>query len=110
MRDALEKNPNMSQSQAEQLIDRCMKLLFYRDARSLNKVNFLYVHWFLQQEFGSHNNNTNKNYILVRTQMKITFSHDNSSDKKYMTSVHTCVISNWPSAQMFSFSGICDGI
>ncbi|KAK3760729.1 hypothetical protein RRG08_009364 [Elysia crispata] len=37
IRDAMEKNPTMTQDEAVALIDRCMKLLFYRDARSLNK-------------------------------------------------------------------------
>ena len=39
MRDAVEKNKKMEEKQAVELIDRCMKLLFYRDARSLNKVS-----------------------------------------------------------------------
>ncbi|XP_064645368.1 proteasome subunit beta type-4-like [Lineus longissimus] len=37
MRDAVEKNPNMSEAEALKLIDDCMKVLFYRDARSFNK-------------------------------------------------------------------------
>ncbi|XP_041351774.1 proteasome subunit beta type-4-like [Gigantopelta aegis] len=43
MRDELARNPNMSQAQAEQVIDRCLKLLFYRDARSLNKYQVAIV-------------------------------------------------------------------
>ena len=35
----MEKNKKMEEKQAVELIDRCMKLLFYRDARSLNKVS-----------------------------------------------------------------------
>ena len=38
MRDAYEKNSNMSEAEARALLDRCMKVLFYRDARSFNKV------------------------------------------------------------------------
>lgn len=38
LRSALEKNPNMSQADALETISKCMKVLFYRDARSLNKV------------------------------------------------------------------------
>lgn len=37
MRDAVEKNPNMTEAQALKLIDDCMKVLFYRDARAFNK-------------------------------------------------------------------------
>ncbi|CAL1539198.1 unnamed protein product [Lymnaea stagnalis] len=37
IRDALEKKPDMALEDALRLIDRCMKLLFYRDARALNK-------------------------------------------------------------------------
>ena len=39
LRDAMEKNPNMTSTEAVEAIDRCMKVLFYRDARSLNKVS-----------------------------------------------------------------------
>ena len=38
LRDAFEKNPSMSLDQARQVITRCLQVLFYRDARSLNKV------------------------------------------------------------------------
>ena len=38
MRNAIEKNPNMSEADALALLDRCLKVLYYRDARSLNKV------------------------------------------------------------------------
>jgi len=37
LRDAFEKNPSMSLDQARQVITRCLQVLFYRDARSLNK-------------------------------------------------------------------------
>ncbi|XP_031572315.1 proteasome subunit beta type-4-like [Actinia tenebrosa] len=37
LRDAFEKNPNMSLEQAKHVIIECLKVLFYRDARSLNK-------------------------------------------------------------------------
>lgn len=39
LRDAFEKNPNMSKEEARELIQRCMRVLFYRDCRSLNKVS-----------------------------------------------------------------------
>lgn len=39
MRDALEKNPDMSEEEAKAVIMRCMKVLHYRDARSLNRVS-----------------------------------------------------------------------
>lgn len=38
MRSAYEENPNMTQEEAVQLIEKCLKVLFYRDARSLNRV------------------------------------------------------------------------
>ena len=38
LRDAFEKNPGMSLDQARQVIVNCLRVLFYRDARSLNKV------------------------------------------------------------------------
>nr|KAG5695371.1 hypothetical protein BaRGS_033584 [Batillaria attramentaria] len=37
LRDAYEKNKKMDEKQAMELMEKCMKLLFYRDARSLNK-------------------------------------------------------------------------
>ena len=38
MRDAYEKNPAMSRDEAKDLLERCLKVLFYRDCRALNKV------------------------------------------------------------------------
>ena len=38
MRDAYEKNPAMSRDEARDLLERCLKVLFYRDCRALNKV------------------------------------------------------------------------
>ena len=38
MRDAVEKNRDMTESDAKQILDRCLKVLYYRDARSWNKV------------------------------------------------------------------------
>jgi len=43
IRDYKEKNPNISEAQAVALIDRCMKLLYYRDARSLNKYQMAVI-------------------------------------------------------------------
>ncbi|KAJ8951224.1 hypothetical protein NQ318_010251 [Aromia moschata] len=37
LRDYLEKHPNMTQGEAKALVERCMEVLFYRDARSFNK-------------------------------------------------------------------------
>ena len=44
LRDAFEKDPSMSLEEARQVITKCLQVLFYRDARSLNKVciTFLY--------------------------------------------------------------------
>jgi len=43
MRKAQEDAPNglLSEAEAEELIKTCMKVLFYRDARSLNKVSHI---------------------------------------------------------------------
>ena len=38
LRDAFEKDPSMSLEEARQVITKCLQVLFYRDARSLNKV------------------------------------------------------------------------
>uniref|UniRef100_A0A8D0GCM9 Proteasome subunit beta n=1 Tax=Sphenodon punctatus TaxID=8508 RepID=A0A8D0GCM9_SPHPU len=38
MREALEKKPLMTREEARDLIERCMKILYYRDARSFNRV------------------------------------------------------------------------
>jgi 20S proteasome subunit beta 7 len=37
MRTAYEANPNMSKEEAEVLLERCIRVLYYRDGRSLNK-------------------------------------------------------------------------
>ncbi|XP_065062068.1 proteasome subunit beta type-4-like [Rhopilema esculentum] len=43
LRDALEKNGNMSQAEAVKLLMDCLKVLYYRDARSLNKFEVAVV-------------------------------------------------------------------
>ena len=40
MRNAIEANPNLTEAEAEALIERCVRVLYYRDARSLNKVSY----------------------------------------------------------------------
>jgi 20S proteasome subunit beta 7 len=42
LRDAMEKNPNMSEEEAAELLRKCLTVLYYRDARSLNKVSNFY--------------------------------------------------------------------
>lgn len=37
LRNAFEQNPSMSCDQARQVVINCLRVLFYRDARSLNK-------------------------------------------------------------------------
>lgn len=39
MREAYEKNPTMSREEAQTLLEKCLKILYYRDARSWNKVH-----------------------------------------------------------------------
>ncbi|XP_063952441.1 proteasome subunit beta type-4-like [Lytechinus pictus] len=43
MRDAYEKNSNMTEQEARAVIERCLKVLFYRDARSFNKYEIAVV-------------------------------------------------------------------
>ncbi|XP_070622412.1 proteasome subunit beta type-4 [Erythrolamprus reginae] len=43
MREALEKTPSLSQQAARALIERCMKILYYRDARSFNRYEITTV-------------------------------------------------------------------
>lgn len=38
LREALDKKRTMNLNEAVETIDKCMKVLYYRDARSLNKV------------------------------------------------------------------------
>ncbi|XKL59151.1 hypothetical protein PGB90_000167 [Kerria lacca] len=37
LRDALEKKPDLNKQEAEELMKKCMEILYYRDARSFNK-------------------------------------------------------------------------
>lgn len=39
MREAVEKKPRLSQQEARALLERCMRILYYRDARSFNRVS-----------------------------------------------------------------------
>lgn len=39
MREVLEKKPILTKEEARSLIERCMKILYYRDARSFNRVS-----------------------------------------------------------------------
>ncbi|XP_062821367.1 proteasome subunit beta type-4 [Anolis carolinensis] len=43
MRDAIEKKPSLTQEDARALIERCMKILYYRDARSFNRYEITTV-------------------------------------------------------------------
>jgi 20S proteasome subunit beta 7 len=38
MREALEKKPQMTKEEARALLINCLRVLFYRDCRALNKV------------------------------------------------------------------------
>uniref|UniRef100_A0A9L0K8J2 Proteasome subunit beta type-4 n=1 Tax=Equus asinus TaxID=9793 RepID=A0A9L0K8J2_EQUAS len=37
LREILEKQPVLSQTEARELVERCMRVLYYRDARSYNR-------------------------------------------------------------------------
>lgn len=39
LREVIEKNPHLNQEQAVNELKNCLRVLFYRDARSLNKVS-----------------------------------------------------------------------
>ncbi|EMP27969.1 Proteasome subunit beta type-4 [Chelonia mydas] len=41
MREVLEKKPVLTKDEAWDLIERCMKILYYRDARSFNRASIL---------------------------------------------------------------------
>ena len=43
LRDAVEKNPNLSADEAERLLVKCLEVLYYRDARSLNRYELAIV-------------------------------------------------------------------
>ncbi|XP_072284668.1 proteasome subunit beta type-4 [Pyxicephalus adspersus] len=43
MRDVVDKKPNLTREEARQLIERCMKVLYYRDARSYNRYEIAIV-------------------------------------------------------------------
>lgn len=43
LRDSLQKNPNMNKQEAEELIVKCMEVLYYRDARSLNEFELAII-------------------------------------------------------------------
>uniref|UniRef100_A0A8C4N7G0 Proteasome subunit beta n=1 Tax=Eptatretus burgeri TaxID=7764 RepID=A0A8C4N7G0_EPTBU len=43
MRDAHEKNPNMSKDEALTLLERCLKILYYRDSRAFNRYEIAIV-------------------------------------------------------------------
>ncbi|EDO40407.1 predicted protein [Nematostella vectensis] len=43
LRDAYEKNPNMSEEEARKLLVECLKVLFYRDGRSLNRFEIAVI-------------------------------------------------------------------
>ncbi|XP_040188325.1 proteasome subunit beta type-4 [Rana temporaria] len=43
MRDVVDNKPNLTQEEARRLIERCMKVLYYRDARSYNRYEIATV-------------------------------------------------------------------
>ncbi|XP_043935305.1 proteasome subunit beta type-4 [Protopterus annectens] len=43
MREVMETKPDLSRDEARQLIERCLKVLYYRDARSYNKFEIATV-------------------------------------------------------------------
>lgn len=43
MRDALEKKPQITKEDARSILTNCLRVLYYRDTRTFNKVNFLLI-------------------------------------------------------------------
>nr|XP_021529979.1 proteasome subunit beta type-4 [Aotus nancymaae] len=43
LREVLEKQPVLSQTEARELVERCMRVLYYRDARSYNRFQIATV-------------------------------------------------------------------
>jgi 20S proteasome subunit beta 7 len=43
MREEVEKNPNLTKKEAQDLLFRCLKVLYYRDAQAYPKVRPLLV-------------------------------------------------------------------
>jgi len=43
MRKALEEKPNLSKVEAVKLLIECMKILYYRDARAINKFEIAII-------------------------------------------------------------------
>lgn len=40
MREVIEKKADITKQEARDLVERCLKVLYYRDARSYNRVSF----------------------------------------------------------------------
>ncbi len=43
MRSALEQTPQLTEAQARELLVRCLRVLYYRDARSLNRYEIAVI-------------------------------------------------------------------
>lgn len=50
MREVVENKPDISQQEARDLVERCLKVLYYRDARSYNRVGSRHLVGFLKLE------------------------------------------------------------
>lgn len=50
MREVVEKKADISQQEARDLVERCLKVLYYRDARSYNRVGSTGLIGHLKQE------------------------------------------------------------
>lgn len=74
MREAIEKNPNMTEKEARELVDKCLKVLYYRDARSFNKVNWTVIIF-------DNTNNTNTNNSDSNGGGSSSGASSNGSDK-----------------------------
>lgn len=50
MREVVENKADISQQEARDLVERCLKVLYYRDARSYNRVGFQGLTGYLKLE------------------------------------------------------------
>lgn len=45
MREVVENKAEITKQEARELVERCLKVLYYRDARSYNRVSSLPFNW-----------------------------------------------------------------
>lgn len=86
MRKAQEDAPNgqLSESEAEELLKTCMKVLFYRDARSLNKVSGCHQCQLVKKERGLNLIHANQFQIAKIDKTGVRISDSMSVETEWM--------------------------